>query len=336
MEINLLIHHDTRDKKNETSENTKTSVTFHETCETTCNLKRRTDCLSDQLVKRVALEVSDDELDTNSDFSAKCSRRSTVTSIDDTDIETERECHHTPIIDCNSLLLYLRRNKNEHIHIPKVMFQDLELPTLTGNFEPARSQLISDIHAKYVEPLLELTGYKWIRRDLPSRGKGMKIFCMKYRCAQQKKNKQKGVEERHSEPREGRKLQDKEECTGELNGPCCAIEFSRRNITNPLKQFDCLSMYSIKYKWSKQLVEISFTHMPHPPYRRLPDILKPFILARLDMRANELYHEILECDDFKHIQHLICFTKVQNFWSKQRNIKKEESTKSAFRKFFSS
>lgn len=315
MEINLLIHHDTN--INDTANDSKANVTFHEN-EALSTSKRRGEYSSEQPTKRAALEISEDEFD-NSDFSAKCSRRSTVTSVSDTDIENDSVC--PKITDSNSLLLYLRTNRNEAINISRVMFHDLELPTLTTKFEVARTQLIADIHAKYVEPLLESTGYKWIRRDLPSRGKGMKIFCMKYRCAQQTKSKQ----------NEDRKFPQLGECI--MDGLCCDTEM-RRNMSNPLKQFDCLSMYSIKYTWSKQLIEISFTHTPHPPYRRLPEALKPFILDRLDMKANDLYHDILTCNDFKHIQHLICFTKVQNFWSKQRNLKKEESTKSAFRKFF--
>ncbi|ODV79079.1 uncharacterized protein CANTADRAFT_26141 [Suhomyces tanzawaensis NRRL Y-17324] len=231
----------------------------------------------------------------NSDFSATNSRRSTVTSVPSDD-----EVDTASINSCESLLALIANLKSKPVQLEGIQFIDELLQTTD------RQLLLARLHQKYVEPLLDLTGYKWIRKELPSKGKGVKIFSIKYTCSQQSN------------------------CP---NNPPNTVDRTRK-FSNPLKQYDCNSMYSIKYIWSSLTVVITYKHSPHSPYKRLPEKLKPYILDRLQMKAVDLYNEILQNEEFSDIKHLIFFSKVQSFWSKQRIIQKEKSTKEAFERFF--
>lgn len=217
---------------------------------------------------------------------------------------------NTPVVDFKSLFEVLAKNCSSPIELSRVKFTDTTLPKendeFGGDLTSLRKAVIKEIHDKYVEPLLELTGYRWTRREVPSKGRGLKVFSIKYSCSQ--------------EVRRGQ--EDASDSSGR-----------GRQLTHPLKQYTCDSSYSIKYTWSSQLVEINYKHMCHPPYRRLPDKLKPFILERLDMKALDLYQQILETPQFADIKKLILFSKVQSFWSKERSRKKDETTKDAFKKF---
>lgn len=214
------------------------------------------------------------------------------------------------IENAEELLKVLQTNTSRPLFLNKVSFKDYHLPKYmniqtTEEENRIRQDLLNKIQERYVDPLLELTGYKWVRKEVPSRGKGLKIFSVRYLCSQQK------VEFKKSADRS-------------------------RQLTHPLKQFNCQSSYLIKYVWSKQTIEITYNHVNHPPYKRLPDELKPFILDRLDKKALDLYNEIINEPRFSDIKHLIFFSKVQSFWSKERTKRRDETTKLAFKNFFDS
>ncbi|CUM64164.1 uncharacterized protein PRCAT00001757001 [Priceomyces carsonii] len=282
--------------------------------------------VQDEFIGNKRCKFSENE-DDFSDFEASelssYTRRSTitsVTSIDSSDNSSkigdeynENREYHADSCGIKSkldVLQVLSDNCGKNLTLNKIQFKDPTLPQFS-NFEDLpideqasiRQKMVNSIHNEYVNPLLDITGYKWIRKEVPSKGKGVKIFSVKYCCSQQK------VASKRTPDRS-------------------------RQLTHPLKQFDCESLYSIRYYWSTQTIEINYNHLCHSPYKRLPEKLKKFIIQRLDMKAVDLYNEILNEPDFRDIKHLIFFSKVQSFWSKERTKRKKESTKEAFKKFF--
>ena len=305
--------------------------------------KRGSENLSESQQKRAKIEeynVSDVESD--SEKSAVSSRRSTTTSISsfssNEGTPSPGLCHdqvhkahaeyskvddpfvvinseNSDINSCKDLINVLSQNYKYSTQIVKISFVDRDLPKiptpteLTEKGEKAiRQDVIAKIHEKYVEPLLDITGYRWVRKEVPSRGRGLKVFSIKYSCSQQSRKSCKNT----NVPEKNRS----------------------RQLSHPLKQYDCESLYSIKYIWSTQNVEVNYKHLKHPPYKRLPEKLKPFIRARLDMKALDLYHDILNEPEFNDVKHLIFFGKVQSYWSKERTKNKEKTTKEAFKQFF--
>ncbi|CAG89735.1 DEHA2F22704p [Debaryomyces hansenii CBS767] len=305
--------------------------------------KRGLENLPESPHKRAKIEeyhVSDEESD--SERSPISSRRSTVTSISSYSSNDSTPspglCHdqvrnpqtefnevddplvvinseNSDINSCKDLINVLSQNYKYSTQVIKISFVDRDLPKvptpsdLTEKGEKAiRQDVIAKIHEKYVEPLLDITGYRWVRKEVPSKGRGLKVFSIKYSCSQQSRKSCKD-----------NKVSEKNRS---------------RHLSHPLKQYDCESLYSIKYIWSTQNVEVNYKHLKHPPYKRLPEKLKPFIRARLDMKALELYHEILKEPKFSDVKHLIFFGKVQSYWSKERTKNKEKTTKEAFKQFF--
>lgn len=302
--------------------------------------KRKRNGSFDYSCKKARIEESDQGSD--SEFSTISSRRSTATSIssfssvDNTpspniDKAINLDIKHSEIEDpiliispknsdinsCEELIRVLSENCKRSIQLSKISFIDRNLPkmsspaSLTDEEETSiRQNVITQIHEKYVEPLLDITGYRWVRKEVPSKGRGVKVFSIKYSCSQQTRKNYKNAN------------------TSENN--------RSRHLSHPLKQYDCESLYSIKYIWSTQTVEVNYKHLNHSPYKRLPEKLKPFIKERLDMKALDLYHDILNDPQFNDIKHLIFFGKVQSYWSKERTKKKEQTTKEAFQQFFKS
>lgn len=294
--------------------------------------KRRLSLVDAHYTSKSPRENSEDVYDSvSSTFS---SRRSTTTSIGSytspsPDAKDSSECKEGPegdersveVVDGSDvaaptqLLAVLARNRCALVALRGVRFADLSLledrptHTLRPEEDPeVRQLLVSRIHEVYVRPLLDLTGYKWVKKEVPSKGRGLKVFSVKYACSQHLKRDCDN---------------DDDDCNDRA-----------RQLTHPLKEFNCESEYTIKYTWSTRSVEVSYRHLCHQPYRRLPEVLKPYILQRLDMKALDLYREILENDQFGDIKHLIYFNKVQSFWSKERTKKREQSTKAAFKTFF--
>ena len=150
---------------------------------------------------------------------------------------------------------------------------------------------IEMIHEKYVEPLMDLTGYRWVRKEIPSRGRGLKVLLVKYGCSQEIPKRRKSVQCAGN-------YMTSAETTGALPGK----HQRGRQLSHPLKQFECNSYYCIKYTWLTQEIDISYTHCNHAPYKRLPDKLKPSIMARLDMKAQDLYDELLVKPVFEDIR----------------------------------
>lgn len=295
--------------------------------------KRRLSLADDHYTTKTPPENSDDAYDSVSSAFSSC--RSTATSISscnspspesktdspeskadgpDLDDQLAEHIDGSPFRNSTQLLAALSRNRSVLVHVKGVRFADFDLLKDHLHMErpeedlDIRQVLVGRIHDGYVKPLLDLTGYKWVKKEVPSKGRGLKVFSIKYACSQHLKRECENYDDDCNE--------------------------RARQLTHPLKEFNCESEYSIKYTWSTRSVEVNYRHLCHPPYRRLPEVLKPFILQRLDMKALDLYREILENDQFGAIKHLIYFNKVQSFWSKERTKKKEQSTKEAFKSFF--
>lgn len=305
--------------------------------------KRELENLPESPHKRAKIEeynVSDEDSDSGkSQFSSRRSTATSISSVSSNDCTPLPDICHDParsayteyneaddklvvinsensdINSCKDLIDVLSQNYKYSTQVIKISFVDRDLPKipslseLTEKGEKAiRQDVIAKIHEKYVEPLLDLTGYRWVRKEVPSKGRGLKVFSIKYSCSQQSR---KGCK--------NNKVSEKNRS---------------RHLSHPLKQYDCESLYSIKYIWSTQNVEVNYKHLKHPPYKRLPEKLKPFIRERLDMKALDLYHEILKEPRFNDVKHLIFFGKVQSYWSKERTKNKEKTTKEAFKHFF--
>lgn len=222
---------------------------------------------------------------------------------------------------CKTLFKTLSENLKHPINLCSIKFADTDLHSKDGETvdETTRKLVVQKIHDKYVEPLLDLTGYKWVRKEVTPKGRGLKVFSMKYSCSQE-------VRRRLVSHNIG-----SSNSTSSVEEDTCRT----RQLSHPLKQFTCESHYSIRYTWSTKTIEINYRHAAHPPLKRLPEKLKPFILKRLDMRAMDLYQEILISPEFQDIKDLLFFSKVQSYWSKERNKRKVETTKEAFKKFLS-
>lgn len=303
--------------------------------------KRKLDESSNNSTKRRRIDVNDSDEGSDSDISTVYSRRSTATSIsslssndntpspyflygaqkpkDDSngtrDILQVIDLENSSINDCEEVMRVFAQNCHRSLQLSRITFVDEDLPkiTTTANLTEeqetaVRQNVVTKIHEKYVEPLLDITGFRWVRKEVPSKGRGVKVFSIKYTCSQQSRRNGKSI------------------VTSDNN--------RSRQLSHPLKQYDCESSYSIKYVWSSQTIEINYKHLHHPPYKRLPEKLKPYIRDRLDMKALDLYNEILGDPQFGDVKHLIFFGKVQSFWSKERSKKKEKSTKEAFKQFF--
>lgn len=228
-------------------------------------------------------------------LSLSLSRRNTVTSI--TSLSSHDEESPPPFkvpTSYETFIEALKTNRRYPLHLEKVSFAD---HTINSH---DRDDIVKALHDKYVQPLLAITGYKWVRKDGPGKKHGVKTFTIKYVCSQQKP------------PRP--------------NGRC-------RQLSHPLKEFDCDSYYCIKYHQSSATIDIAYHHHCHLPYKFLPEKVKTYISERLDMRAQDIYHEILKQPCFSDVNHLIYFTKVQSYWSKERIKKRDETTKQAFKRF---
>ena len=228
-------------------------------------------------------------------LSLSLSRRNTVTSI--TSLSSHDEESPPPFkvpTSYEAFIEALRTNRRYPLHLDKVSFTD---HTISSH---DRDDIVKALHDKYVQPLLAITGYKWVRKDGPGKKQGVKTFTIKYVCSQQKP------------PRP--------------NGRC-------RQLSHPLKEFNCDSCYCIKYHQSSATIDIAYHHHCHLPYKFLPEKVKTYISERLDMRAQDIYHEILNHPNFSDVNHLIYFTKVQSYWSKERIKKRDETTKQAFKRF---
>ncbi|CAH2355577.1 hypothetical protein CLIB1423_29S00254 [[Candida] railenensis] len=289
------------------------------------------------------------EDDAEEDFDSVFSRRSTSSSISapspdtqshatksgiepdfrecigETDTQESGQCvsfkeyssSNTRITCCETLFKALSENLKHPINLCSIKFADAGLHSGHGETvdETTRKLVVQKIHDKYVEPLLDLTGYKWVRKEVTPKGRGLKVFSMKYSCSQE-------VRRRSVSHSISSNTVEEDTCRS-------------RQLSHPLKQFSCESHYSIKYTWSTKTIEVNYRHVAHPPLKRLPEKLKPFILKRLDMRAMDLYQEILISPEFQDIKDLLFFSKVQSYWSKERNKRKVETTKEAFKKFLS-
>lgn len=305
--------------------------------------KRELESLPESSRKRAKLDeydVSDEDSDSGkSQFSSRRSTATSISSVSSNDSSPLPDVCHDParnayneynegddefvvinsensnINSCKDLIDVLSQNYKYSTQVIKVSFVDRDLPKVPSPSDLSekgekkiRQDVIAKIHEKYVEPLLDITGYRWVRKEVPSKGRGLKVFSIKYSCSQQLRKSYKY--DRVSEKNRS------------------------RHLSHPLKQYDCESLYSIKYIWSTQNVEVNYKHLKHPPYKRLPEKLKPFIRERLDMKALDLYHEILKEPEFNDVKHLIFFGKVQSYWSKERTKNKEKTTKEAFKQFF--
>lgn len=236
--------------------------------------------------------------DSDSDISMVMSRRSTITSTTSTSSydEDSPPPNVKPPTNYQSFIEVVKTNTRYPVHLDKITLVD---NTIDCN---NRDAIVSALHERYVQPLLPLTGYKWVRKDGPGKKHGVKTFTMKYVCSQQKP------------------LQSSRRC---------------RQLSHPLKEFDCSSYYCIKYQPATSTVELIYHHQCHLPYKFLPDNVKAYISERLDQKAQDLYHEIIHLLQFSDVKHLIYLTKVQSYWSKERLKKRNESTKQAFKTFLS-
>lgn len=306
MDIRLLIHND------KLPENDRIPDTLKETNEKCIRYENY-----DNAVKRRKKEV--EELSESSDSdSVFLSTRSSVSDSPTPDSKS------VVISNREELFKELSGNANETVELSKITIVDLQLPSEETCDHEIRKSVINQIHERYVEPLLDITGFKWVRKEVPSKGKGLKLFAIKYQCSQQQQYLPRSL------------ASPSTSSTSYTGAALSSTEESRsRQLSNPLKQFRCESHYTIRYTWLTQTIEIDYRHTTHAPLKRLPEKLKPFILLKLDKKAQEVYQEILISPEFQDIKNLISFSKVQSFWSKERNKKKEESTKEAFKKFLS-
>lgn len=306
------------------------------------NCKRKLESPPESTYKKVRIdEFNDSDEGSDADLSTRSSRRSTATSISSIDSNDSTpspnllqapkpdtnyneiddrliiNSNNSDISNCKDLIKALSQNCERSIQLIKISFIDRDLPkisaptNLTEEEEVSiRLNVITRIHEKYVEPLLDITGYRWVRKEVPSKGRGIKVFSIKYSCSQQSRKS------------------------------CTNFNISENNrsryLSHPLKQYDCESLYSFKYIWSTQTIEVNYKHLNHAPYKRLPEKLKPFIRERLDMKALDLYQKILNDPQFNDVKHLIFFGKIQSYWSKERTRRKEKTTKEAFQQFFQS
>jgi hypothetical protein len=199
-----------------------------------------------------------------------------------------------PPTSYESFIEALSTNRRSPLHLEKVSFTDHTISSHN------RDGIVQALHDKYVQPLLAITGYKWVRKDGPGKKLGLKTFTIKYVCSQQKPPRPHG---------------------------------RSRQLSHPLKEFDCDSYYCIKYHPSSATIDLAYHHHCHLPYKFLPEKVKTYIRDRLDMKAPDIYHEILNQPCFSDVNHLIYFTKVQSYWSKERIKKRDETTKQAFKRF---
>lgn len=245
----------------------------------------------------------------------------TTTSIEDSD--TGVSCgknEYGLTTHCNSygdLVRVLKRNRTEEVNVTAQFIDDQLLPSKT---EDRRSHLLKALQWKYVNPVTEATGYRWIKKEVTPKAWGKTVFTIKYRCSQQ------SWANSNASPSSNSETKPK---------PESATDACRsRKLSHPLKEYECNLNYTIRYHYSTSLIDISYVHSDHLPPKKLPDCVKPFILQRLDWKAADLYEAIMEEVRFRDVRHLIHFNKVQGFWSQERGKRKEELTKEAFRQFF--
>ncbi|KAG7195116.1 uncharacterized protein KQ657_003637 [Scheffersomyces spartinae] len=232
-------------------------------------------------------------------------------------------CKEPPSIHCENygdLLRALKKNKTEEVNMTAQFVDEQILPSTT---EDRRSYLLRVLHWKYVNPVTEATGYRWIKKEVTPKAWGKTVFTVKYRCSQQANSGVGGVNINVTKE----KAQQTE--TG-YESSCR----SSRKLSHPLKEYQCNLNYIIRYHYSTSLIDITYVHNVHLPPKRLPDCVKPFILQRLDWKATDLFEAIMEEVRFREVRHLVQFNKVQGFWSQERGRRKVELTKAAFKQFF--
>lgn len=199
-----------------------------------------------------------------------------------------------PPANYEAFLSMANSNRRYPLHLDHVSFTDT---AVCGD----HNSIVRALHQRYVEPLLAITGYKWVRKDASGKTR-TGTHTLKYVCSQQKMHR--------SRP-------------------------GGRQLSHPLKEFDCDSYFCIKFHPASSMVSLSYHHHHHLPYRYLPEKVKRYISDQLDrnVRAQEVYEEILQQPQFSDVHHLLHLTKVQSYWTKEKAKRRQESTKQAFRQF---